>query len=291
MAARVGDLYHSYFVAQEKAVVSLRNTAAPSRHFNDAVASVNQQLWGTWEAQNEAGQSSLLIFTPQGQGFIIQPEPSQPYLALPFQYEVNSSYQPMLMDWVDSRSDRLMTIFEFTANSQLRLELANLNPGNRPSNFTGGGILFTKISNTANLPPNTEVIDLVEQDNKARQVEARNNLGAMNRAQQAYYLEYARFTTTIEELRIGIRSETENYRYRITSGDPRVVAIVTATAKRPGLKSYTGVVWVSPRNGENLTYARLCETNEPSMSAPSITIPTQTNTGVEFQCGNESSEL
>jgi len=292
-AARLADLYNNYFVAEEKAVVTLRNTAAPSSNFNDAVASVNQQLWGTWEVKNEAGESILFIFTPQGQLFILEQQSSQSYIAAPFRYEVNSSYQPMHMDLIDSGGDRGRTIFEFIADGQLRLELANSNPDNRPSNFTLGGVVFTKISNIANLPPNTEVVDLSERANRARQVEARNNLGAMNRAQQAYYLEYAKFATNIQDLNIGIPAETENYRYRITTpgGASRLIAIITASAKRSGLKSYTGVVWVSQRNGENITLARLCETNEPSISAPGIIISPQTNEGLECRCADDARDM
>jgi hypothetical protein len=133
----------------------------------------------------------------------------------------------------------------------------------------------------------------------ARQVEARNNLGAINRFQHAYYLQTGTFATTIEEINMGyppnysksnFPTATENYRYGITTGDASVVAIITASAKRSGLKSYTVVVWMSPTNGENLTYMRSCETNEPSMYAPSITISPQTNGDVEYQCGDDSSE-
>jgi hypothetical protein len=134
---------------------------------------------------------------------------------------------------------------------------------------------------------------------KARQVEARNNLGAITRFQQAYYFQTETFATSIEEINRGypphyskynFPTETENYRYGITTGDTNIVAIITASSKRSGLKSYTVVVWVSPTDGENFPYARYCKTNEPSMSAPSITISTQTNGDLEYQCGDDSSE-
>lgn len=265
--------------AEKKSVVRLINTD------NDAVDSVNQQLWGTWQEEYDDGESLVVVFVPQNQGFILTLEESGSYIAEPFQYEVNSSYEPMHMDFVGSGGDRGKTIFEFTADGQLRLEVANVNPDNRPSNFTSGGVLFRKISNIADLQANTE--GAIGQTNEARQVEARNNLGSLNRVQQAYYLENAKFGTNIQELGIGIPPETENYRYRITTEDARV-AIMTASAKRSELKSYTGVVWVSQRDGQNLTYARLCETNEPSMSAPSIS---QTSTGLEYQCGDDSRDM
>ena len=52
---------------------------------------------------------------------------------------------------------------------------------------------------------------------KGRGVEARNNIGALNRAQQAYHyhLEQHKFTYTLDELGMGISTETVNYSYRI----------------------------------------------------------------------------
>jgi hypothetical protein len=191
------------------------------------------------------------------------------------------------MDLFLSEGDRGRTIFEFTADGQLRLELANSNPDNRPSSFTSGGVLFTKISNTANFPPNTEFIDVIGQANKARQAEARNNVGAMYRAQQAHYIEYDKFATNIQELNIGIQPETDYYRYRITTGDARVLAIITAQAKRSGLKSYTGAVFAIQVNGETRTIAGICETNEPSMSPPGMT----TFSRGEIQCPAGSRRL
>jgi hypothetical protein len=38
----------------------------------------------------------------------------------------------------------------------------------------------------------------------------------MNRAPQAYYLENTAFTTSIDELGVGIQQQTENYQYIIT---------------------------------------------------------------------------
>ena len=49
----------------------------------------------------------------------------------------------------------------------------------------------------------------------ARRVEARHNLGAINRTQQAFYLENNRFADSLKEIGLGIKTETTNYRYRI----------------------------------------------------------------------------
>ena len=52
---------------------------------------------------------------------------------------------------------------------------------------------------------------LLSRANKARQVEAKLYVGAMNRGQQAYYLENTVFTESVDELGVGIRQQSENY--------------------------------------------------------------------------------
>lgn len=49
--------------------------------------------------------------------------------------------------------------------------------------------------------------------NKAMTAEARNYVGTMNRAQTAYLLEHNRFAKTVKSLEVGIKTETQNYRY------------------------------------------------------------------------------
>ncbi len=63
----------------------------------------------------------------------------------------------------------------------------------------------------------------------------------------------------------------------------------TGTAKCLGLKSYTGVIWRS--QGEKYSAYILCETNQPSISASSITISPKTNGDLEYRCGEDSRYL
>ncbi|AFY37653.1 hypothetical protein Lepto7376_1300 [[Leptolyngbya] sp. PCC 7376] len=53
----------------------------------------------------------------------------------------------------------------------------------------------------------------LNQANKARQSEAKQALGAINRGQQAYYLEKQLFSTNIFGLGLGLQLATENYSY------------------------------------------------------------------------------
>lgn len=112
---------------------------------------------------------------------------------------------------------------------------------------------------------------LLGQVNKAKQAEAKNNIGTMNRAQQAYQLEYTQFTTAPGELGVGIRTQTDNYKYLIT-GKTEAVIINVGQALKPSLRSYAGLVGTylpsaGTETSEVLTVALACESNKPSTAA------------------------
>jgi len=122
-----------------------------------------------------------------------------------------------------------------------------------------------------------------------QQMEAINILRAMNRAQQSYRLETNRFAQTLQEMPIGgIESDTKYYRYLVNPvGNSTQSVIMSAQAKRSGLKSYTGAVFAIRVNGETRTITGICETNEPSMSPPGM----PTFSGEEIQCPAGSQRL
>lgn len=109
---------------------------------------------------------------------------------------------------------------------------------------------------------------------KAKQAEARQNVGAMNRAQQAYFLEENTFTNSIEKLGIGIRAQTVNYDYSIQA-TPKAV-FNYGVSRKNGVKSYVGAVFVVPTTNSNSsptehevnTVAILCEANSPGTARP-----------------------
>jgi type IV pilus assembly protein PilA len=106
----------------------------------------------------------------------------------------------------------------------------------------------------------------LNQANKAKQVEAKTTVGAMNRAQQAYYLENNQFAASADfgKLGLGVKTETENYTYKIADGGTGKT-IVTNQAQRKNptapLKAYVGGVGVSTvaATSESTTVALLCE--------------------------------
>jgi len=108
------------------------------------------------------------------------------------------------------------------------------------------------------------------QGTRARESEAKQYLGAINRAEQAFYLEENRFTTDLDELGIGISDETSNYRYRIITAEGGL-AWATATAKTRGLKSSSAIVYLTrTTGGEETTITEICIGDRPSQTPPAM---------------------
>ncbi|BAZ32894.1 serine/threonine protein kinase [Cylindrospermum sp. NIES-4074] len=125
----------------------------------------------------------------------------------------------------------------------------------------------------------------LNQANKAKQSEAKTYIGSMNRAQQAYFLENNKFSSTIAELQLGIKSETQNYSYSVNVINPKQSVRLTAKAKVSGLKSYTGAVFVQNAK-EFLTIAGTCETTAPSQTPPNM--PELVKGAIQCPAGSQS---
>lgn len=261
---------------------------------------VQTQLQGRWEVKDPvSGQKLTLIFTPDNKLFMLLPLGSGAPVAMPFGYRINPTPKPMHLDvtWPES-NQAVLTIFELNDTGQLRLQLADTNPGQpRPTAFTPDADLFQKISEDATLPPDVLTAadmetqgaqitaDLERQAQEARETEGKLYIGAMSRAQQAFQLEFDKFATKIEDLGIGIKPETDNYSYRIVpQGNQTQSVMMTARSKRPELRSYTGAVFVV-KSGTNdlITIAGTCETDKPSSTPPAMPVAPKQNTD-EIQC-------
>ncbi|WP_375512329.1 type IV pilin-like G/H family protein [uncultured Nostoc sp.] len=110
----------------------------------------------------------------------------------------------------------------------------------------------------------------LNQANKGKQSEAKQYTGSMNRAQQAYFLENAAFTSTMDQLGLGIRTQTENYAYAINGNTTQVAN--NGISLKPVLKSYQGVVIKSTvlSTSEATTLAVLCQSNNVGDQSASI---------------------
>jgi len=146
--------------------------------------------------------------------------------------------------------------------------------------YTEVGVI-KKTSDTTSLPPNAKIIDPYSSPNKARQAEAKTYVSTLNKVQQAYYIEKNTWGKSLKELEIGIKSETENYRYSVKIDNTITtvktkpypgIAINMGIAKKPNLKSYIGFVslQVLPNLNELTTLPILCKSNKPTMEVPSL---------------------
>lgn len=98
----------------------------------------------------------------------------------------------------------------------------------------------------------------------AGELEAKSFINSVNKSQEIFYLQHGKFASSFEELAIPLKSQPESYQYQIVSANQQQ-ALVTAQAKKPDLKSYTGAVWVI---GDSTT-DKICHTNQPSRTPPS----------------------
>jgi hypothetical protein len=128
----------------------------------DAPASpVAQKLYGQWLAKDPKGEPLLMfIFTPTGKLYIMPPpKENEPSRAIEMGYKIDSTTKPMHLDVQLDTQQTVLTVFDFTTEGQMRLQLEGTNPGQpRPSALTETATNFEKISDTPTLPPETEIM-------------------------------------------------------------------------------------------------------------------------------------
>ncbi|MDJ0795529.1 MAG: type IV pilin-like G/H family protein [Calothrix sp. MO_167.B12] len=113
----------------------------------------------------------------------------------------------------------------------------------------------------------------LNQAKKAKQSEAKTYVGSMNRGQQAHYTENDTFATTIDDLGIGISTNTQNYQYRASALNNGTnvdsYGLGYSQAKVAGLKNYVGSVYLEQvgSNSEVTSLAFLCESEAAGRDA------------------------
>lgn len=107
------------------------------------------------------------------------------------------------------------------------------------------------------------------QANKAKQSEARQYVGSMNRAQQSKYAENGSFVNSIEALELGIKTETTNYRYSIDA--TKNTAFNYGVAKDKKIKSFVGGAFFfkfDQVRQETTTVSILCQEKKAGTTKP-----------------------
>ena len=115
-------------------------------------------------------------------------------------------------------------------------------------------------TNAIGVPPAPSQNDLERetQVGKSEELEAKKMIALIERMQKGFYSENQRFASGWKDLGFNVRSNKQDYEYKIVSLDERKT-IITAKANKPGLKNYTGILVVE---GES-AIDKICETNKP----------------------------
>ncbi|AFZ05327.1 PHA accumulation regulator DNA-binding protein [Oscillatoria nigro-viridis PCC 7112] len=103
----------------------------------------------------------------------------------------------------------------------------------------------------------------LNQANKAKQSEAKQYIGSLNKGQQAFFTEEGKFTSDMSTLGVGIKTDTTNYSYSCTGTDSS--ALCMGKSKNTNtLNTYAGSVFLegNPKTSRSI----LCETTAPSQA-------------------------
>ena len=126
-----------------------------------------------------------------------------------------------------------------------------------------------------------------------KQAEAREYVSSINKGQPAYFAEKNVFSTSVKALGIGIKTETENYKYSILI--TKKATLNYGVSKQKHLKSYVGGVFVIPakkfdsnaHKNKITTTSILCKAD----SAGTIKPPEPTNHNGKISCATGTVEL
>lgn len=93
---------------------------------------------------------------------------------------------------------------------------------------------------------------------KAKQSEAKANLGNIRTSQEAYFAEYDTYSATLTNVGFATKGDS---RYTYTSTGTTTLFTATATAKAPGLKNAAGDldVWTINQDGDLVNTNNECD--------------------------------
>lgn len=109
-------------------------------------------------------------------------------------------------------------------------------------------------------------------------------------AQKIYFLENQSFTTSFNRLKMSMPLETQNYQFKLTPQPNAGKGMaVTAIAKNPNFRSFTGVVFAVPTGKDTMTVSQICQTSQASVVPPAIPkVPTNLINGIQCTKGSRA---
>ncbi len=253
--------------------------------------SARQQLVGEWQMANpysRSGSTSGMprwIFTADGRFTALDVAGANTSFALVGRYTLDASTEPMQLTLqLRGEQEAMQAIAEFTADGKLRLQ-TSAGGQSQPTDFTAQAIVLDKLSDSSEVPSTAKTpAPAVELPPPSHPAQARQTISAINRAQQAHYLEKGRFTGNVRELGVFVHLENQPYRYQIQLDSSGKQVSIAATPKTDGLRSYRGAV--ASASEDRGTVAIICQSNRPSATPPTVT-----RLGNNLRCGANSSSL
>jgi hypothetical protein len=112
------------------------------------------------------------------------------------------------------------------------------------------------------------LVEFADFARETQQYESRFYIRAMNRAQQAYFLEEGNFTYNIGDLGLSISTETADYTY---SSHATPLSVINYSVSRTSyLGSYVGGVFLGSieQTGELTTFTIVCQAKSPGTNRP-----------------------
>ena len=114
----------------------------------------------------------------------------------------------------------------------------------------------------------------LNQASKAKQSEAKNYVGAVQRAQQAYRIEKASFAPTTTTLEIGIPTQTDNYTYGMSASKDTTTFLAT-TIDSTALKGFSsGVVVLTTGQTSAISCQTTATQSQATLAPPTLNTST-----------------
>ncbi|BAY26000.1 general secretion pathway protein H [Calothrix sp. NIES-2100] len=113
----------------------------------------------------------------------------------------------------------------------------------------------------------------LNQANKAKQSEAKTYVGSLNKGQQAFFTEKGTFGTKIEDLGVGIKTQTVNYKYSSAGSGTGTSSTAYSGSSLTGvsgvIRNYSGMVSLITEGSSSdaTSVAILCETTAVAVTA------------------------
>ena len=234
---------------------------------------LTQQLLGRWEIYRPGAASppgvvtQVLIFAPNGDLF---------YLEQPEGAVVRSSWSLDPSQSIIEANLGISVTGKFSGPDLMELSIEEPVSADNPDDVPV--IYARRVSLDVSIPTDRPIVEMADffaaQVATAKESEARTYVGAINRLQQATYLEQQSFEPNIQALAtyLGVNpQQSENYHYTIHLSANGDGVSTIATPKRDRLSSFVGRVSISidSYSGSTLV-ATLCQSSSPTDQMPDL---------------------